>query len=63
MEALLEQHRLEQFGESLNQLGVEAVEDFADVTEQDLTAMGMSPIQIRRLLRAVANQSDVRAAR
>merc|ERR1712166_486763 len=62
MEALLEQHRLQQFRESLIELGVEGLEDFADVTEQDLTAMGMSPIQIRRLLRAVAaDQSDASA--
>lgn len=54
----LRQLRLEGYEAALRSLGVEAVDDFADVTDDDLVEVGMKRVQRRRLRRALAREYD-----
>lgn len=49
MKAWLETKRLGKFADSLFELGVETMEDFQDLTNDDLTGLGMTKIQRNRL--------------
>ena len=54
LRAFLTRHRLSKYAAGLAELGVDAVEDLADLEVGDLDEMGMKKLEKRRLLKAVS---------
>lgn len=59
LDQFLEGLNLTQYNLQLRELGALEVVDLADVTEEEFAAMGMKPLEMRRLVRGISGVGGV----